>query len=233
MRKLTKYTEEEIKKAVENSKSIADVCRKLNIGTRGSNFKTVKRYINYYNISISHFQPKSEQLKELHFKKRIPTIEILVVNSTWTSSFDLKNRLLKEGFKENKCEICNLQGVWNNKPINMQLDHINGINNDNRLENLRMVCPNCHSQTDTFCGKNKGNKFRKDKERSENNGRTLSEINSSIKNRKVIRPEKDLLIELIREKGFTGVGRDYNVNGNSVKKWCEMYKISKYIKDYK
>ena len=62
-------------------------------------------------------------MKELHFKKRIPTIEILVVNSTWTSSFDLKNRLLKEGFKENKCEICNLKGVWNNKPINMQLDH--------------------------------------------------------------------------------------------------------------
>lgn len=68
----------------------------------------------------------------------------------------LKRRLLKEGIKENVCEIdgCNIT-EWNSKPIIMQIDHINGNPTDHRLENLRMICPNCHSQTETYCGKNK------------------------------------------------------------------------------
>ena len=67
----------------------------------------------------------------------------------------LKNRLLKENILENKCSICGID-EWQGKEISLQLDHIDGDNHNHRLENLRLVCPNCHSQTDTYCGKNKG-----------------------------------------------------------------------------
>lgn len=66
----------------------------------------------------------------------------------------LKQRLLNEGVMENKCSCCGIS-EWNNKPITMQLDHIDGNSKNHLLENLRMLCPNCHSQTDTWCGKNK------------------------------------------------------------------------------
>lgn len=66
----------------------------------------------------------------------------------------LKNRLLLEGIKENKCEECGLSDIWNGKKIILQLDHTNGQSNDHRLENLRLLCPNCHSQTNTFSGRN-------------------------------------------------------------------------------
>tara|TARA_R110000782_G_C14551666_1_gene385044 strand:- start:64 stop:516 length:453 start_codon:yes stop_codon:yes gene_type:complete len=72
-----------------------------------------------------------------------------------TQTGTIKRHLLADGIKKNECEVCELS-EWNGKPISCHLDHINGINNDHRLENLRMICPNCHSQTDTYCGKNKG-----------------------------------------------------------------------------
>lgn len=69
-------------------------------------------------------------------------------------SFKLRNRLIAEGIKTNQCEICGLDEIWNGKPIVCQLDHINGDRFNHRLSNLRLVCPNCHSQTETFSGKN-------------------------------------------------------------------------------
>jgi len=65
----------------------------------------------------------------------------------------LKRRLIAEKLLEYKCDQCGLDQFWNNKQISLQLDHINGINNDNRIENLRFLCPNCHSQTTNYAGK--------------------------------------------------------------------------------
>lgn len=78
--------------------------------------------------------------------------KILVENSTY-QSFKLKNKLLKEGLKECKCEKCN-NTEWLGKPIPLELHHINGDRTDNRIENLQILCPNCHAQTDNYRGKN-------------------------------------------------------------------------------
>jgi 5-methylcytosine-specific restriction endonuclease McrA len=85
---------------------------------------------------------------------KIPTIEILEGKHPYYQTLKLKKRLIKEGIKENKCDICGIT-EWNGKLISMQLDHINGDSHNHKLENLRMICPNCHSQTETYCGKNK------------------------------------------------------------------------------
>ena|ERR1035437_2569729 len=79
--------------------------------------------------------------------------QVFVENSTYPRH-RLKERLIKFMIIDHKCQCCSIEHEWNNKPLILQLDHINGINNDNRLENLRFLCPNCHSQQETFAGKN-------------------------------------------------------------------------------
>lgn len=87
-------------------------------------------------------------------KKIIPMSELLVDDRPATNRVYLKNRLIKEGLIKNVCNDCGLSSSWNGKPLVLQLEHINGKNNDNRFENLCLLCPNCHSQTTTFAGKN-------------------------------------------------------------------------------
>lgn len=86
--------------------------------------------------------------------QKIPINEILEGIHPYYQTLKLKKRLIKEGIKKNECEICGISD-WNGKPLSMQLDHIDGNSHNHKLENLRMICPNCHSQTETYCGKNK------------------------------------------------------------------------------
>lgn len=78
---------------------------------------------------------------------------ILVENSLYTSTFRLRNRLIEFGLKEAQCESCGLI-EWQGKSIPLELHHINGVNNDHRLANLQLLCPNCHALTDNYRGKN-------------------------------------------------------------------------------
>lgn len=86
--------------------------------------------------------------------KIIPSIK----KGTYSNSITLKKYLFET--RGSKCEICNMQNIWNNKPITLQLDHIDGNSDNNNLKNLRLLCPNCHTQTDTFCAKNHNNSKR-------------------------------------------------------------------------
>lgn len=142
--------------AVKKSISIAEVFRRLNICNTGTAYKTLKRRIQELNLDTSHFKGQGHLKDRQHNWSIKQTLqEILVVDSTYVSTQNLKKRLLKEGILENKCGECGLTNQWNGKPITLQLDHINGVANDHRQENLRLLCPNCHSQTSTFAGKNK------------------------------------------------------------------------------
>lgn len=119
------------------------------------NYQTIKNKIKEFDIDISHFtgQAWNQGKRYRQINKPKPLEEILKENSPY-QSYKLKERLLKNGLKEYKCECCN-NTEWLGKPIKLELHHINGNHNDNRLENLQLLCPNCHSFTDTYRSKNK------------------------------------------------------------------------------
>lgn len=148
------YTEEQLREAVKKSVSIAGVCRELGIRPVGGNYKTLKDRFTKLNIDTSHFTGKGWNVG-LKFvpNKSIPLEEILVQDSNYKSTVNLKNKLFKAGLKERKCERCG-NTEWLGVQIPLELHHINGVNTDNRLENLQILCPNCHAITDNYRGKN-------------------------------------------------------------------------------
>lgn len=149
-----KYTEDQFKDAVASSTSIRQVLNKLNLKEAGGNYTTTKTRIKNLGLDTSHFTGQGwNKGKKLGHKKSIE--ELLVEDRKYPyQSYKLKNRLLQEGIKIHQCECCGIT-EWNGKSTPLELDHINGINYDNRLENLRLLCPNCHAQTPTYRGKNK------------------------------------------------------------------------------
>ena len=161
-----KWSEDNLKRIILDSINYSDACRKMGLSGCG-NRQRLKKYINIYKIDISHFIYGNP----VNFKKRkhFTLEEILIENSTYTNSDKLKGRLYRKGFKKRECEICGQGEMWNNKKMSLILDHNNGIHSDNRLSNLRILCPNCNSTTDTFCRGNKKNKKKLIKENTEKN----------------------------------------------------------------
>lgn len=151
------YTDAQIKDAVQTSRSYAQVLKKLGLKPAGGNYKTIQQKVHKLKISVSHFSGCgwNSGVDYRCPKKTQPLLNLLIVSDTPPQTFKLKKRLLREGLKKEICEICGLT-EWLGKPIALQLDHINGNNRDNQINNLRIICPNCHSQTDTYCGNNWG-----------------------------------------------------------------------------
>jgi hypothetical protein len=150
------WTDDDLRRAVRGATSIAGVIRALGLKVGGSVYVTIRERINGLNLDTSHFkgQAWNKGLSVTTWPGR-PLAEILVENSDYRTTSSLRARLIKEGLLEPRCAVCGLT-EWNGVPAPLQLDHINGIRTDNRLENLRLLCPNCHAQTDTWCGKNRG-----------------------------------------------------------------------------
>ena len=151
---MNKFTKDDYKNAAKVSFSIAGMCRYLNLAPKGGNYSTIKKYIKEYEIDTSHFTGKGWNVG-LKFKPhpQFNMEEILVKNKTYNTN-KLRKRLIDEGYKEYKCECCG-NTEWMGKPIPLELHHINGDRNDNRLENLQILCPNCHSFTENYRGSNK------------------------------------------------------------------------------
>jgi hypothetical protein len=152
-----RWKEETLIDVIKKSNSINDALVKLGLRAAGENNKTLRKFIDLYNIDTSHFKKNWETIAKISRNKKIPTNDLLVENSNYNRGH-LKERLYSEGLKKRICELCGQNEMWNGKKMSLILDHKNGIHNDNRLENLRIVCPNCNGTLSTHCGKNLRNK---------------------------------------------------------------------------
>ena len=137
---------------VNDCSNISDVLKKLGYSTNGNSwgYQIVKERMEKLNL----FFTKRNSMYYNQDNTSLPLEKILIKDSEYNRT-KLKTRLVKEGLKEYKCECCGIS-EWNGKPLTLQLHHINGIHNDNRLSNLQLLCPNCHSQTENFGTRGRG-----------------------------------------------------------------------------
>jgi len=147
-----KYTKEQVQDAVNKSFSIAQVLKELDIVPAGGNYQVIKKFIRNNEIDISHFKGQACNLGKKFGPKR--PIEEYLRNEFTIQSNRLRQRLINEKVFKKECSSCHLS-EWLGKDIPLELDHINGDHNDNSLDNIRLLCPNCHALTDTYRGKNK------------------------------------------------------------------------------
>ncbi|MGH2838468.1 MAG: hypothetical protein ACRDJY_09005 [Thermoleophilaceae bacterium] len=233
-----RFTEDELRAAITASRSWAETLRRLDYRSAGGNWKTLKKYAALWEIPTDHFDPYSASLTGLRRAafKAIPLDEVLVENSTYNRN-NLKRRLLAEGLKAPSCELCGQGERSRGQKLALILDHINGVPNDHRLENLRIVCPNCAATLETHCGrKNRqppqqcalcGNPFRsKSREQrycSRDCGQRVAWTNRKSR-RKVERPPYEQLIAEIEATSCCAVGRKYGVSDNAIRKWVRQYR---------
>ena len=146
----SRYTIDQVEKAIAESKSWKQVCEKIGLKYAGGNAKTMKDIAVSYDIDYSHFLGQGWNMGGDALNEIAPEI-VFVKDSGYTSKSGLKKKVLKYGMLDYVCSECEIKGEWNGKSLKLHLDHINGDISDNRIENLRFLCPNCHSQTPTYC----------------------------------------------------------------------------------
>lgn len=235
---------------IKNLDNINQVCKALNKKATNTNKIAIEKIISKYNIDISHF--KIDYSNRRIQKKNDD--EVFIENSTYTTS-NLKKRLIKSGYKIYECERCH-NTMWEGHPIPLQVHHINGNHQDNRLENLQLLCPNCHALTDSYCGKNM-NKYKKNVIYSEkecpvckkkfrtkfqriycsSECRNL-DINKHNRNNiysieKIKQIKEDILKYAIEQCNFTYIGRKMGVSDSSIRKWCKKIGIPFHTKELK
>ena len=233
-----------LKNLLEECSSFKDILFKLGLGVYGGNNRTLKARLEKEGLS---YQKILENYKN---RRPIPIShtedEIFIKNSKITRRV-ARDHILKKKLIEYQCAICGNKGEWRNQPLHLVLDHINGIPNDHRLENLRWLCPNCNSQTDTFCGRknklksydnacsvcgvkispeNKSGLCRKcSSKNARENVHKESYIAANIKRRKVNRPSKEELLKLISTTSMIKIGKLFGVTNNAIVKWAKQYGI--------
>jgi hypothetical protein len=240
------FSREAAAKAIADALCWADALRTLGYRPVGHNFRTIQRWAGRWGISTSHFDANAARIRATR-RRRIPLAEVLVEDSTYARG-NLKPRLFEEGLKEKRCELCGQGEIWHGRAMALILDHINGTGNDHRLENLRIVCPNCAATLATHCGRNLpreracagcGETFTPRHIRQRYC--TLPCFNRTARSRagypsphsswgipqpnrrKVERPSYEELILDIDELGYCAVSRKYGVSDNAIRKWVTQY----------
>jgi len=236
--KMVKIRKESIEEIVKDCNSKKDIFRKLKLSTSGSNYKLLDKVIKENFIDIKHFFNRKITCRKY-------TLEEALVEDSKISRSALKKRLLKVGLLKNICQMCGQEPLWFGKTMYLILDHINGIREDNRLENLRILCPNCNATLDTNGGKNIRAKERfktvaekvpqneckichsKTKNKKYCSRQCFFTAQSTIidrsHTRKVKRPSVEELNELVQTLPLTKIGIIFGVSDNAVRKWIKKY----------
>ena len=221
------YTVEEIKNIVSISESYKDFARKIGYSNNpsGDTIKSLRKKLKDYDTK--HFKSSSNE-------KVIRTAENTFIEHSNASQSSLR-RLYKEmNISQYICSICGQKPIWQNKELTLILDHINGVNNDDRLENLRWVCPNCNQQLETTGSRNPNRKIFAKKYYCEDCGKSISKGSKkcvSCRAKAQVIKEEDMLVSreelknLIRTLPFTQIGIKYQVSDNTIRKWCDKYNL--------
>lgn len=270
--------ESEFKRIVEESYTYADICRKIGWKPQGGNYKVVKKYIKELNLDTSHFTGYATNICNRLNRDKEKNVEDYLTTNSYIKADRLKWKLFSTGLKKYRCEKCG-RTHWEGEQISLQLHHINGDNTDNRLENLQILCPNCHSQTDNYCGANKAS-INNSKRYCRCCGKEIEKTQTGLCNecyemlvksdegikllhskygytglcevcgcevkdkrnkicdkcarerkRKVERPSKEELANLIKDRTFTSIANEYGVSRTSISKWCKYYDLPYRKKD--
>jgi len=228
---MPRYNKAELECVIASSSNFSEALRKLKLCTTGGNQQTIKKYCQAWNISTDHFLTRSERIRlSPPSPSAIPLAEVLIEHSTYSRT-RLKARLFKEGIKRPVCELCSQDTWWQGKKMSLILDHINGIRDDCRLNNLRIVCPNCEATLSTHCGKRtKGHCSNCQQQISVGKKycshtcyASFTKNRSRPKRRKTKRPSYERLLKEIEEMGFSATGRKYGVTDNAIRKWLRTY----------
>lgn len=241
---MARYDEAETRRAVADSLSYSEALRRVGLRPVGGNLTTFRKWVDeIWRIPTDHFDPHARSRAVLQKSKR--PIETYLVEGSTLDRHKLKLRLFKEGIKKPECEMCGQGELWRGEVMAMILDHINGVPDDNRLENLRIVCPNCAATLDTHCGrKNRskvvrppceecGRPFYPSTHRTRFCSQTCAGREKRRKTggvphperRKVERPPFDELVADVTANGFSAVARKYEVSDNAVRKWIRQYRL--------
>ena len=229
---LSNYSDEEFALIVSESISYKDCLYQLGYNSySGATINLVKDRIKQLNLSTEHF----------HINTPIKRNEenIFVENST-ANQATLRRWYRKGNYTEYKCDICGLEPFWNGKELTLILDNKNGIHNDDRLENLHWVCPNCNYQLDTTNGKNKKHKEHQinycidcGTPISRGATRCLKCSNKARTDENVQQITREELKKLIRIMPFTQIGLKFGVSDNAVRKWCDKYNLPRKTSEIK
>ncbi|MFJ4335768.1 MULTISPECIES: HNH endonuclease signature motif containing protein [unclassified Streptomyces] len=154
-----KWTREILEPVVAQSASVNDVLRRLGLDPVGGHHTNISRRIRAYGIDTSHFTSVVRTERQRHNQRRRTPEEILIEDTSTRARRIPGSRLkraLRELGMEERCALCGIEAVWLGEPLPLEVDHIDGNWRNNRIENLRLLCPNCHSTTDTYRGRSKG-----------------------------------------------------------------------------
>ena len=217
-----KMPSDEFAELVKNKTSFTQILQHFGFKNKGGNHRTLKNRLKEEKINVDHLY---NNFRNRHAQRiSMPDLSSVMTVDSGYSRGSLKRRLLKNGMLKNKCYECGLTPEWNNKILVLVLDHINGVSNDHRLKNLRMLCPNCNSQQITFSGRNDRKvvtqyfcKCGKSKGRYSKQCKMCAKIFQRTRNR----PSKDILVKDVEKLGYCGTGRKYKVSDNAIRKWLK------------
>jgi hypothetical protein len=232
------FSEQDLRAAIAQSLTWAGTLRALGYEVKGANYRTLQRWARIWRITTDHFDPNAAR-RTASMGRAKTLAEVMVENSTYPRG-QLKDRLFAEGLKQRVCQRCGQGETWHGRRMALILDHINGVSNDHRLENLQIVCANCAATLDTHCGRNVprerncpgcGETFAPKHIRHRYCSQECWGIVSSEQKlgvpqphlRRVARPSYEQLMEDVRTMSMLAVGRKYGVSGTAIRKWIRWY----------
>ncbi len=236
------HSRQEVEDAVANAPSLSGALWRLGLRPVGGNHKTLHKLIAYDGISTDHFDPNWSRRGQAPPKGKLLD-EILVEHSTYGTN-KLKRRLHDAGLKQRRCELCGQDESWHGRPMSLILGHVNGVGDDSRLENLRIVCANCNATLDTHCGR---------KNTIYAIPRTCPHCDAELRpkyasqcscsqicgchahpghdphpeRRKVERPTYERLMAELAATNYSAVARAHGVSDNAVRKWVRWYEADR------